>query len=109
MLTVTFVQDSRQRLSSIFASGHAEWADEGSDIVCAGVSAILQAARLGLTEHAKVDLHAEQAKGILTLRVPEDRRDDPAVRAILATAQLSVEQIAAQYPTHVRTGHTQEA
>ena len=109
MLTVTFVQDSRQRLSSILASGHAGWADDGSDIVCAAVSAILQAARLGLTEHAKVDLAAEQAKGHLTLHVPDARRDDPAVRAILATAHLSVEQIAGQYPDHVRTAHTHEA
>ena len=101
MLHVTFSKDSRQRLSSVFARGHAGWADDGQDIVCAAVSAILQAARLGLASHAQVPLTVTQQKGDLRLEVPEDRRDDPAVAAILATAQLSVEQIARQYPAHV--------
>lgn len=101
MLHVTFSKDSRQRLSSVFARGHAGWADDGQDIVCAAVSAILQAARLGLEAHAQVPLRVMQQKGDLRLEVPEDRRDDPAVAAILSTAHLSVEQIARQYPEHV--------
>lgn len=101
MVHIVFTKDSRQRLSSVFAGGHAGWADDGQDIVCAAVSAILQAARLGLESHAQVRLTVAQQKGDLRFEVPEDRRDDPAVAAIMATAQLSVEQIAAQYPGHV--------
>ncbi len=101
MLNVVFFRDSRQRLSSVFAVGHAEWADENNDIVCAAVSAILQAARLGLEDHAGIENVATQAKGDMRIEVPEGRRDDPAVAAILATAELSVKQIAAQYPANV--------
>ncbi|HUZ49221.1 MAG TPA: ribosomal-processing cysteine protease Prp [Candidatus Dormibacteraeota bacterium] len=102
MLAVTFCRDSRNRLSSVFATGHAGFAEHGEDIVCAAVSAILQAARLGLEAHARVQLEASQSSGELRLVWPEAARDDAAVRAIVATAELSVEQIAAQYPTHVR-------
>jgi len=104
MLTVTFNRDSRNRLSSIFASGHVEIEETSSDeysLVCAAVSAILQAARLGLEAYAKVDVGARQSSGDLRMRLPEGARDDDAVKAIVATAELSVEQIARQYPAHV--------
>ena len=102
MLDVTFYEDGRNRLSSFAATGHAEFADAGEDVVCAAVSAILQAARLGLEAHARVALDVSQEKGDMRVSVPDDRRDDESVRAILATAALSVQQIAAQYPQHVR-------
>lgn len=102
MLEVTFYRDSRQRLSSVFARGHAGWADSGEDIVCAAVSAILQAARLGLEAHCKIPLDVEQQAGSLRLCWPESVRDREAVIAIVSTVELSVRQIAAQYPKHVQ-------
>ncbi len=102
MLEVTFYRDSRPRLSSVFALGHAGFADAGEDIVCAAVSAILQAARLGLEAHARVPLEVTQEAGELRMRWPEAARDDAAVVAIVTTAELSTEQIARQYPSHVR-------
>lgn len=95
-------RDSLQRLSSLFAYGHAGWADEGTDVVCAAVAAILQAARLGLSEVAHVPLEVSQEKGRLSLRWPEPARNDAAVAAIVGTAERAVEQIARQYPDHVR-------
>jgi uncharacterized protein len=102
VLVVTFTRDSRNRLSSVFAKGHAEAGDYGEDIVCAAVSGIVQAARLGLEVYAGVALEVRQQPGDFWMRWPEDRRDDEAVRAIVATAELSIEQIADQYPEHVR-------
>jgi uncharacterized protein YsxB (DUF464 family) len=102
MVTVTFHEDSRRRLSSIVAEGHAGWADAGDDIVCAAASAILQAAWLGLSEHAHVTVAGERDAGRLVMRWPADSRDRDDVRAIVATAALSIEQIARQYPDHVR-------
>jgi uncharacterized protein len=101
MLEVTFFRDSRQRLSSIFARGHAEFADHGEDLVCAAVSAILQSARLGLEQHERVDLGAAQKSGLFHIHVPAEARDREGVVAILATAHLSIRQLAAQFPDHV--------
>ena len=104
MLEVVFRRDSRDRLSSVFASGHVEIAETSSDeysLVCAAVSAILQAARLGLEAHAKLPLDVTQRSGGLAMRWPHSAREDERVAAIVDTARLAVEQIAQQYPQHV--------
>lgn len=105
MLHVTFRRDSRNRLSSIFASGHVEIPETSADeysLVCAAVSAILQAARLGLEAHVKLPLEVEQKSGHLSMQWPQASREDERVEAIVETARLAVEQIASQYPQHVR-------
>lgn len=105
MIEVIFRRDSRMRLSSVFASGHAEIPETSSDefsLVCAAVSAILQAARLGLEAHVKLPLDAAQQRGDLSMRWPARAREDERVLAIVDTARLAVERIAAQYPQHVR-------
>jgi uncharacterized protein YsxB (DUF464 family) len=108
VVTVTFRRDSRNRLSSVFADGHAGWSDSGQDIVCAAASAILQAALLGLTEVAKVPVTAERTPGRLAMRWPESERDNSDVRAIVATAELSIESIARDFPKHVRCDRSTE-
>lgn len=102
MLVVTFYRDKRGRLSGLHARGHADFADQGKDIVCSAVSAILQAAHLGLREHARAVVAARQAPGELDLRLRSDQRDLESVGAILATAELAVDQIALRFPKHVR-------
>ncbi len=106
MVEVHIREDGRKRLSSFFASGHAGWADAGEDVVCAAVSTILQSAWLGLAEVAGVEVTGSREKTAdtaeLELTWPESARDDAAVRAIVATAALSIERIAMQYPGHVR-------
>ncbi len=108
MVTVTFYEDSRGRLSSIVADGHAGWADAGDDIVCAAAAAILQAAWLGLSDHAHVAVGGERNRGRLVMNWPEHTRERADVEAIVATAALSIEQIARQYPKHVRAVHRTE-
>jgi uncharacterized protein len=95
-------EDSRQRLSSFFAAGHADWAANNTDIVCAAVSTLLQAAWLGLSQHAHIPVEAVRKDGHLELRWPADTREREDVRAIVGTTALSLEHIAAQYPKHVR-------
>ncbi len=105
---MTFRRDSRNRLSSVFADGHAGWAAHGEDVACAAVSAILQAAWVGLTDHAHVAIDGEREGGRLAMRWPKAERDRDDVRAIVATAELAIGQIAQQYPKHVRTKSAQE-
>jgi uncharacterized protein YsxB (DUF464 family) len=111
MLNVTFQRDSRDRLSSVFAEGHVEIPESSSDeysLVCAGVSAVLQAARLGLEAYAGIPLAAQQHKGELRLQWPERSRDDAALKAIVTTAELAVEAIAKEYPQHILVRRTKE-
>ena len=105
MVEVRIRQDSRHRLSSFSVKGHADYAKGGTDVVCAAVSAVLQAAWLGLEEVAKVEITATRRRGRLELAWPESVRSDPRVDAIVTTAARSVERIAGQFPTHVRVLH----
>jgi uncharacterized protein YsxB (DUF464 family) len=111
MFEVTFYRDGHARLSRFFASGHVEIAESSSDeysLVCAAVSAILQAARAGLEEHAHAAPRVEMRSGHLEVAIPASARGDAAVEAIVATAYLSIRQIARQYPQHVRVTETTE-
>jgi uncharacterized protein YsxB (DUF464 family) len=111
VLNVTFYEDSRHRLSSFVGLGHVEIPETASDeysLVCGAVSAILQAARLGLERVASVHIEIRQERGEMRLYIPEAHRDDEAVRAIVRTAELAVEQIASQYPQHVRFSRENE-
>jgi uncharacterized protein YsxB (DUF464 family) len=112
MLEVVFRRDSRDRLSSVFASGHVEIPETSSDefsLVCAAVSGIMQAARLGLEAHVNIPLEARQQSGELSMRWPQSSRDDERVAAIVETARLAVQQISAQYPQHVSFREESEA
>ena len=109
MVNVIFYRDGRERLSRFFASGHVEIPESSSDeysLVCAAVSAVLQAARAGLEEHTKIDTGAQMHGGHLDVRVPENKRDDAAVVAIVRTAEIALEQIARQYPRHLHVTRT---
>ncbi|MBV8372938.1 MAG: ribosomal-processing cysteine protease Prp [Candidatus Eremiobacteraeota bacterium] len=108
MLEVVFHRDGRDRVSSVFARGHAEYAADADDLVCAAVSAVLQAARLGLEQCAGIALDAHQQSGDFRIRWPEAARDDERVRAIVGTAELAVAQIARQYPDHVTCNTARE-
>ncbi len=101
MLEVRFRRDSRQRLSSILAAGHAEAGVAGDDIVCAAASAILQAAELGLTSYASVANAVTRSADGMAFIIPESVRDRADVKAIVGTAELAIAQLAWQFPVNV--------
>jgi hypothetical protein len=105
MLEVTLYRDQRNHLSGLSARGHTDFAEHGEDIVCAAVSAILQAARLGLEAYAGEGLDSRQKPGELGIDLDEGARAHESVQAILVTAELAVEHIARRYPDHVRLQH----
>jgi uncharacterized protein YsxB (DUF464 family) len=109
MLEVIFYRDGDDRLSGISARGHADFAEHGQDIVCAAVSAVLQAMRLGLEGYAGLELEALQQPGELRLDWTESDRDLESLRAIVTTAELAVKQIARRFPDHVRLKRRREA
>ena len=109
MLEVRFRRDSRDRLSSVFSTGHAGQGEPGEDVACAAVSALLQAAWVGLTDVAHVAVSGHRRTGDLLMRWPEDARDRDDVRAIVATAELAIEQIAKQYRGAIRYVRETEA
>ena len=79
--------------------GHSGYAEAGSDIVCAAVSALTQAAVLGLSEVVKAPMDYELEEGSLACRLKGELSSEAS--AILQTMVLGLRQIAAQYPAYV--------
>ena len=78
----------------IESRGHAGYADQGSDVVCAGVSALLQGAALGVLKVAGVKARYEvnEKEGALLLELPKEMTEGEKrdCRVLLRTLYESV-------------------
>ncbi len=90
---------------SIEISGHAEYADYGKDIVCAGVSALAETAVLGLENVVGIKPVVNKKPGCFTLKLPDDMTAEEFKKAtiILETIFLGIQDIAESYPSNIQT------
>ena len=103
MITVELTRDERGDIVAYRVEGHSGWAARGSDIVCAGVAALTQAAALGLDRHVGVPLETEARDGYLMCRLLPGAPEGAAkeAQAVLATMVIGLREIAAAYPDYV--------
>jgi hypothetical protein len=85
------------RITEIQASGHSGYADSGADIVCAGVSALLQALKIGLEELSGTEVGRMQ-NGFLACPVSEE----PEAQFLARVIQLSLTEMAAAYSDYLQ-------
>ena len=83
--------------NSLIVKGHSGYADHGNDIVCAGVSALTQAAILGL-RHYDVDMDVSMSHGDITVQI---NKNEDVVEPIFTAMLAGLEEIAKQYPKNV--------
>lgn len=109
MIRVTLFGNNAMNGFSV--TGHSGYAKEGNDIVCAAVSALAQAAVMGLSEIAGQNVGHSQDKGnlICTMTPGEDASKRLKAEAILSTFILGIQSIAAQYPKYVKLIQKEEA
>jgi len=98
MIQIRASRDAAGRLFALAVRGHAGRGKKGQDIVCAAVSALTQAALLGLEKQAGAHLDYEIKKDpallAFTLVSPPNDKTD----AILETMLLGLVEIAGAYP-----------
>lgn len=99
MTTVTVTRKAGH-IYKVEANGHTGYAEAGSDIVCAAVSALTQGALLGLKNVAEVKVTETISDGELRFKIHSfsDKTD-----AILETMLMSLEDISSSYPSHLKT------
>ena len=98
MITANYtVNDNTHNLT---VHGHANYADKGKDIVCAGVSALVQALIGWIEEHPEyadmVSIDEIHNEVLIDCTGGED------VKAVFLMAAIGIEQIANVYPDHVQ-------
>ena len=107
MTAVTFFRDGAS-LSGFKAKGHSGFAEEGSDIVCAAVSALTQTAETGLRKVAKAKVKTaldEENASLEVLLLEKDSEKWQAAQIILRTLEEGILDIEQQYPDFVRTAY----
>jgi len=97
MIRVLIKQNS-QNISRIELSGHADYAEEGKDIVCAGVSACFLGALKAIKESQSVKYSYEKGQGYV-----EATKDiNPYDSIVLDVLYRQLELIAKSYPKFVK-------
>ena len=96
-----FTQD--ERITGFSVSGHSGYAESGSDIVCAAVSAAVAMAEATINDvcgaNAKVRVKEEDARITLTLHVSCD--EEESVQAVLAGMLLTLCSLRDEYPDNI--------
>lgn len=100
MITVTLIYDYNEAITGFAVSGHAKAAPHGMDIVCAGVSALVQSAIMGIERQIGREIDLQQDVDGLAMNLIG--RPDSLTEAILKTMSLGLTEIAKLYPKSVR-------
>ena len=91
------------RITGFSVSGHSGYAENGSDIVCAAISAVVTMAEATINEvcgaKAKVRVKDEDAR--ITLTLPTSCDEEDAVQAVLAGMILTLCSMRDDYPDYI--------
>ena len=91
------------RITGFSVSGHSGYAEAGSDIVCAAISAVVTMAEATINDvcgtKAKVRVKDEQAR--ITLTLPAVCDEEEAVQAVLAGMLLTLVSLRDDYPDFI--------
>ena len=104
MVLIHFDRTKAGRLVGFSARGHALFAESGQDIVCAGVSALLQTAILGLEVKVGAAPRYRVEPGLLICKVDGRRLTGEIgrqVEVLLETIYLGLKEIARHYPEEI--------
>ena len=96
-----FTED--ERITGFSISGHSGYAEAGSDIVCAAISAVVTMAEATINEvcgaKAKVRVKEEDAR--ITLTLPASCDEEESVQAVLAGMLLTLAGLRDNYPDYI--------
>ena len=95
-----------KRVSSIEADGHTDYNESGLDIVCAGISSILQTAVLGAKQLLGVETLGgiNEQTGYIRIDIPKNLGIEKAekVDIIFQTAILGLKDLGIGYKTNIK-------
>lgn len=102
MVEVT-INHKNNKIISFAVKGHSGFAPEGTDICCAGVSAVTQTALLGLISHLRENPRYQVEKGVLQCELPELSEDDEkTAQVILSTMEAGLLSMQEAYPGFIK-------
>lgn len=109
MIEINLVRNRDKEIVSFTVSGHAGFADKGSDIVCAAVTTAAMTAVNGLTDVAGIEAEPVVREGYLACTLPETiskkKRHDAGL--LLDSMVLTFQNLEAQYGKFIKMSETE--
>lgn len=105
MILITIERTNPEHIHTFTISGHANFANRGEDIVCAGVSAVSFGTINAIIQLTGQELEIEQGKnGFLRCTVPKNipSEVDEKVQLLLAGMVVSLQTIERDYNKYVQ-------
>lgn len=105
-MTIIKIFKKQGRITAITASGHTDFGEEGSDILCASISSIIQTAALGIKELVTKDVILKCDNDIplysivMPDNLPEKKYSDADL--ILKTCMLGLKDLADGYHKFIK-------
>ena len=98
MVEIHIRRNKKDQIDSYALVGHANFGPQGQDIVCSAISALTQAAAMGIQSYLGKPIEVEADSGRFSCGVsqPDERTD-----AILETMVLALSEIQKQYPNKI--------
>ena len=100
MTHIRFHRDTKGRITAFEAQGHSGAAPHGEDVVCAALSALLQAAAFSL-EFYDDRVSSQIAPGHLLCTIPEGVSHSEEIHTVLLHTLLAIMNIALLQPQYV--------
>ncbi|MGL5439286.1 MAG: ribosomal-processing cysteine protease Prp [Filifactoraceae bacterium] len=101
MIKILITKNSKNQITEISGTGHADYEKYGKDIVCAAVSILFQSTLIGLTEVVKVEVEYEMSEAHMLIRPKFDNDKNQFINALLDTLEVSLEGILKEYPRYL--------
>jgi uncharacterized protein YsxB (DUF464 family) len=103
MIKVVITRNTKGSITGFNISGHADYADEGLDIVCSAVSVTAYTAAGALEDLADIRRCYRESDGHLTITLPQEMTDQQktTVGIIMETTAIGFKQIELSYGKHV--------
>jgi len=102
MTSITVIKDKNSLTAGFKVVGHSGYAAEGEDIVCAGISSIVQTIMLGLLKYLPEEPRIVHEKGNVECHISESGRKLREADILIGTMLAGLSEIAAIYPEFCR-------
>ncbi len=99
MITVTFFK-SDDVINAFMVSGHSDYSEQGSDIVCAAVSSATYMAANTITDIQHIDAEVTERDGFMSLKLPLNEAKKAGV--ILSGLELHLTALSEQYNKYIK-------
>ncbi|HEX2946700.1 MAG TPA: ribosomal-processing cysteine protease Prp [Clostridia bacterium] len=103
MIKVVITRNTKGSITAFDINGHADYADEGLDIICSAVSVTAYTAAGALEDLAGIKQCYRESDGHLTITLPQEMTDmqKTTVGIILETTAIGFKQIELSYGKYV--------